>query len=79
MGRSRDVLRWLDDGVVVSEEATYGDHDKHALGYVEGMSPVMVGHSAVVLPHSQEPATQDLRDEKPSFRKSFSNAFLKNN
>ena len=79
MGRSRDVLGSLDDGVVVSEDSTYGDHDKHALGYVEGMSPVMVGHSAVVLPHSQEPATQDLTDKIPSFRKSFCNAFLKNN
>ena len=40
---------------------TYCDHDKHALGDVEGMPPVMISNGAIVLPHSQKPATQDLR------------------
>lgn len=40
---------------------TYCDHDKHALGHVKGMSPVMICYSAIVLSHSQKPATQYLR------------------
>ena len=42
---------------------TYGDHDKHALGDVEGMPPVMIRNGTIVLPHSQKPATQDLRGQ----------------
>lgn len=40
---------------------TYCDHNKHALGHVEGMPPVVIGHSSVVLPHGEKPATQNLR------------------
>lgn len=31
---------------------THCDHDEHALRHVEGVSPVVIRHSSVVLPHS---------------------------
>lgn len=40
---------------------TYCDHHEHALRHIEGMPPVMIRHSSIVLPHSQKPATQNLR------------------
>lgn len=39
---------------------THCDHQKHALGHVEGVPPIMVHHGPVVLPYSQEPAAQHL-------------------
>lgn len=46
---------------------TYCDHHEHALRHIEGMPPVMIRHSSIVLPHSQKPATQNLRGGGRSF------------
>lgn len=43
---------------------TYFEHTEHCLGHIEGMSPVMVSHIAVILLHTQNPTAQCLRREK---------------
>lgn len=43
---------------------TYCDHNEHALRHVEGMSPVVIRHSSIVLPHSQKPAAQNLQEDR---------------
>lgn len=42
--------------------STYCDHHKHALWNIEGVPPVVVRHRPVVLPHSEKPAAQNLRE-----------------
>lgn len=59
---NKHALTWLE---------TYFDHDKHALGHIEGMSPVVIRHGSIVLPHGQKPAAQNLdtqRRAKPNVK-----------
>lgn len=38
------------------------EHCKHGLGYIQGMSPVMVLYWSVILLHAQHPTTKNLRE-----------------
>lgn len=42
------------------------EHGKHHLGYIEGMSPVVIGDRAIVLLHCQYPSIQHLFKHKHS-------------
>ena len=58
------VEQWhFDEGSTNKLDLAYCDDNKHALGHVEGMSPVMICHSSIVLPHSQKPTAQNLRKD----------------
>lgn len=39
-------------------------HDEHTLRNIKSMSPVVIGHSAVVLSYSEQPAAQNLNGQK---------------
>jgi len=45
---------------VIVKRTTYVEHREHGLCDVEGVSPVVVCHRAIVLLHTQCPATEDL-------------------
>lgn len=45
-------------------KATHGQHSKHALADIEGVSPVVIWDHAIVLPHSQQPSAEGLNRSK---------------
>ena len=41
-------------------ELSYGDHRKHRLSHVEGVSPIVIDHRSIILLHTQRPAAENV-------------------
>ncbi len=59
-----EILKFSNNHIISSDSSTYSDNCIHSLCYCEGMSPVMIGHIAVIFPYTQQPATHCLQKHK---------------
>lgn len=41
-------------------DLSYGDHRKHRLSNVEGVSPIVIDHRSIILLHTQRPAAENV-------------------
>ena len=43
---------------------TYRNHTKHGLGYIKGMSPVVVNNVTIISSYCQQPSAQGLQQKE---------------